>query len=150
MTPLLVIGYGNELRGDDGVGPRVARLVGTWGRPGVRAIAVPQLVPELSVELAGAERAVFVDAAANADGVLATRLEPGDDVSAHGHVSTPGWLLALTGKVFGRSPEAWLVTVPACRFGFGAGLTPVAERGVREALRQIAAHAKRSEVMDCA
>ena len=28
---LLVIGYGNELRRDDGVGPSLARRVADWG-----------------------------------------------------------------------------------------------------------------------
>jgi hydrogenase maturation protease len=141
MTPLLVIGFGNELRGDDGVGPRVARLVQSWGRPDVRAMAVPQLVPELAAELAAAERVMFVDAAVGTRRVLATRVEADCDYSTQGHVSTPGRLLALTGQVFGRNPQSWLVTVPASRFRFGAGLTAAAARGVRDALRYIAAHA---------
>ena len=39
---LLVIGYGNELRGDDGVGPWVARSVADWQVAGVEAVAVHQ------------------------------------------------------------------------------------------------------------
>src|SRR5947209_7059306 len=39
MGGVLVIGYGNELRGDDGVGPCVARTVASWQRPGLRALA---------------------------------------------------------------------------------------------------------------
>jgi hydrogenase maturation protease len=58
----LVIGFGNTLRSDDGVGPRVASVVAGWGLPGVVAIAVHQLGPELAEPLAEAGRAFFVDA----------------------------------------------------------------------------------------
>jgi hydrogenase maturation protease len=50
-TDLLVIGYGNELRSDDGVGPRVARAVAEWRLPGVEAIAVHQLTLELCARM---------------------------------------------------------------------------------------------------
>ena len=43
MSALLVVGYGNERRGDDGVGPCVARAVAGWNRPEVRALAKPHL-----------------------------------------------------------------------------------------------------------
>jgi Ni,Fe-hydrogenase maturation factor len=58
----LVIGYGNDLRGDDAAGPRVAELIGARELPGVRAIASRQLTPDLAEQLARADLAVFVDA----------------------------------------------------------------------------------------
>ena len=36
----LVIGYGNTLRSDDGVGRHVALAVSSWGLPGLESIAV--------------------------------------------------------------------------------------------------------------
>ena len=59
---ILVIGYGNELRRDDGLGPRVAASL---AGPGVRALAVRQLTPELAEEVATARLVVFVDARVN-------------------------------------------------------------------------------------
>ena len=35
---ILVVGYGNTLRGDDGVGPRVAEAIGKRQLPGVRTL----------------------------------------------------------------------------------------------------------------
>src|SRR5690349_11507086 len=58
----LVIGYGNDLRGDDAVGQRVAMAVARWRRPGVMAIAAHQLTPELATWLVRAKFAIFVDA----------------------------------------------------------------------------------------
>ena len=37
----LVIGYGNTLRGDDGVGPRVAEAIEKLNLPGVRTLDLP-------------------------------------------------------------------------------------------------------------
>ena len=51
---LVVIGYGNELRGDDGAGPRVARAVAAHNLPGVQIITAHQLTPEMADGLAEA------------------------------------------------------------------------------------------------
>jgi hydrogenase maturation protease len=149
MTHLLIIGYGNELRGDDGVGPRLARIVTAWNRPDVRALAVHQLTPELAAKMADVEQVVFVDAAAELDGPVCLRpIRAEAEPTGLGHVGTPGWLLGLAAQVFGRTPDAWIVTIPAGEFGFGATLTRAAERGMRTALRQLAAFAgQTSEVI---
>src|SRR5262245_1795360 len=59
---VVVIGYGNDLRGDDAVGLRAAQAVAAWDMPGVCGLAVHQLTPELAEILAGAALAIFVDA----------------------------------------------------------------------------------------
>jgi hydrogenase maturation protease len=139
MTELLVIGYGNELRGDDGVGPRVARAVAGWQRPGVRALAVHQLTPELADELATVGRVVFVDAAADADGVVCWRhVHPAGAPARLGHAGDPGWLLGLADALTGRSPRAWLATIPARELGYCETLSPAAMRGATAVLRRIA------------
>jgi hydrogenase maturation protease len=137
MTPVLVIGYGNELRCDDAVGPEAARRVAAWEKSGIAALAVHQLTPELAALLADAEMAVFVDA--GADGVASeVRLKPEAGARAGmGHASDPCRLLALTEAVYGRRPEAWLVTIPAADFGLGADLSAVAEAGLSAALVRI-------------
>jgi hydrogenase maturation protease len=138
MTPFLVIGYGSELRGDDAVGRHVARQAAGWRRPEVRALSVHQLTPELAEPLSEADVAVFVDASADgvAGAVQLRRLDaaPG---AAPGHTSDPRWLLALTEALYGRRPEAWLVTVPASSFGLGEGLSAAAEHGASVALWEI-------------
>jgi len=66
----LVIGIGNPLRGDDGVGPwlvhawgqRRARRKAAMGAAPLRIRVVPQLLPELAEELAAVRRVLFVDA----------------------------------------------------------------------------------------
>jgi hydrogenase maturation protease len=133
----LVIGYGNELRRDDGVGPRVARAVAGWGRPGVLAESRHQLTPELVEMIAGAGAVVFVDAAIGDEGVRVRPVGPAGPRSAISHVSSPAELLALSEALHGRQPRAWLVSVPAADLSFGEQLSPSALRGMEEALRHI-------------
>jgi hydrogenase maturation protease len=81
-SPVVVIGYGNEVRGDDGVGPRVARVVAGWQLPHVKALAVHQLLPELVESFAEASAVVFVDASlgSGARSLRTVMLQPERDV----------------------------------------------------------------------
>jgi hydrogenase maturation protease len=138
MIAFLVIGYGNELRGDDAVGPQVARRVAGWRRPQVDGLAVHQLTPELAPALRDVDTVVFVDACADGEEgeVCVRRLEAGPGAGV-GHTSDPRWLVALTEAAYGRRPEAWLVTIPAADFGMGGPLSATAQAGMVVALRQI-------------
>jgi hydrogenase maturation protease len=135
-----VIGYGNDLRGDDGIGPRVAALAGMI-LPDVQAIATRQLTPELAEELARANLAIFVDARPvlreAVEAITLHPLVPTTDSATLGHTSDPRALLGLAMAIYGHAPPAWLLTVPAIAFELGAPLSPVAEQGVRAALRQV-------------
>ena len=136
---ILVIGYGNELRGDDAIGLRVAEAVAAWQLPGVRALAVPQLTPELSEDIAAARQVVFVDATTEPviHDVQVRPLDARAVDSAGSHRSDPAGLLALAQAVFGRTPPAWFMAVAATDFAFGAPLSPLAQRGVEAALARL-------------
>ena len=135
---LLVIGYGNTLRGDDGVGPKVAAAVAAIPLAGVRTLACHQLTPELAEPVSRAGGVVFVDAAVNSETeVRMVALEPSDTGRIMAHVSDPGGLLAVAQKVFGRSPPAWCLTIPIQNVDFGEELSPLARDGMRSALEKI-------------
>ena len=97
--PAVVIGYGNTLRNDDAVGPRAATIVQGWGLPGVTALAVHQLTPELAEPIAAARLAVFVDSRFIVDGerlgVEVVSLEHAEGETSFGHDSNPWRILAL-------------------------------------------------------
>jgi hydrogenase maturation protease len=139
MANLLVIGYGNELRGDDAVGPRLAAAVAAWELPGVRVQVCHQLTPELAEPIAAARMVVFVDAALAAltPTVQTRRSQPAGSRHFAGHTGDPGWLLKLAQTAFGRCPPAWWVTIPAVDFEFGEPLSQTAERGLAAALDEV-------------
>jgi hydrogenase maturation protease len=134
----LVIGYGNELRGDDGAGPRVAASVAACAWDGVRAIACHELTPELADAVASARRVVFVDAAVDSGAsVRLQRIGPADAASFRAHSGDPASLLALARDVFRRCPPAWLLKIPAFHFEFGGEFSAPTRRGLEAALAQI-------------
>jgi hydrogenase maturation protease len=132
----VLIGYGNTLREDDGAGPLVADRVAELHLPGVAALSVHQLTPELAAALAEAKVAVFVDASV-APGLMRASLSeirPNDAAEAADHSAGPADILALCRLAYGRSPTAWLIEIPARRMGFGEQLSPDATAGVDEAI----------------
>jgi hydrogenase maturation protease len=136
---LLVIGYGNTLRRDDGVGPRAALSLAARKLPAVIAQAVPQLTPELAEPLAAARLAIFIDARLGGESaeIAIHPLEPANAPALLGHCEDPASLLALAQAAYGTCPPCWLVTIPASDFGLGERLSPAAERGLERALRWI-------------
>lgn len=120
-----VIGYGNLLRGDDGVGPAVAELVAAR-HPDLRTLAIPMLVPELAPELADATVVVFVDAREGPmPGAVRTQsLTAAGTMGAFGHLLSPGALVALARLLYGRCADAFQVTIDAAQFEVGSPLSP--------------------------
>jgi hydrogenase maturation protease len=113
----LVIGIGNPLRGDDGVGALLAEAVG--GR------SVHQLTHELAEELAALEAVLFIDAWLAPAGAAPQLVEVLPVAAAvDSHRLEPAQLLALSQVLYGSSPLAHLLQVPAHAFPHGMELSP--------------------------
>jgi hydrogenase maturation protease len=137
MGSVIVIGYGNDLRSDDGIGQRVANVLHLSN---VQSLAVHQLTPELAHTLASVDLAIFVDACivSYRSQVEVRSLTPASHTVITGHTGDPSSLLALTKAIYGDCPQAWWITVPGVNFEVGDRLSPVAEIGVAIALEKIA------------
>jgi len=125
---VLIIGYGNVLRGDDAVGPYVVETLREDPRlAGARIISCPQLTPELAEDVGSADLVVLIDARVD-DGAPGTvRVDPiaaGErSRSSVSHLVHAGELVDLARAVFGASPAVMAVSVGAVRFGFGEELS---------------------------
>ncbi len=135
---VLLVGIGNPLRRDDGSGAAVVNHFAS--HPSCRVLVVHQLLPEQVEELARCGRVVFVDAAVNTTEVQLVRLSPSARPPGFGHTGDPGWLLGLCEALHGRSPEGWLLTVPAYDLGFGEGLSARTTAEAWEAVRVLEGH----------
>ena len=124
----LIICYGNPLRGDDGLGWRVAeRLRVAVQDPSVEILSLHQLTPELMDPISHADRAIFIDAC---DGLVPGEIqervvEPQTMGVAFTHHSTPAALLAGARSLYGRAPMATLITVTGADFSLSDELSPV-------------------------
>ncbi|MEM9976771.1 MAG: hydrogenase maturation protease [Cyanobacteria bacterium P01_D01_bin.2] len=137
----LIIGYGHELCGDAAVGPWVATAVAKWNLPTVKAVAVPQLIPNLTADIAKAHYVIFVDACdqTRIRTVQITPIVPCDlpPLSMAFATYDPQALLCLTQRLHSRHPQAWLVNVPIESCALGSDLSSKAHKGCDHALRAI-------------
>lgn len=137
VPKVLIIGYGNTLRGDDAFGPRVAELLReTEIAASIEILSLHQLTPELMDTLSRADLAIFLDAAAAGEpGAIAERkLDPNARSSAgFTHHATPEALLAGARILYGRAAEGVLISVAGADFSFGADLSPAVAARVEEA-----------------
>ncbi len=135
---VLVIGYGNELRSDDGVGPKAAAAIAANNLPGFRAISCHQLTPELADAISKAGTVVFVDAAMDASSEISFRpIVPAEETQVMTHTADPKSLLVLARDVFAHCPTAWWLTIPVQNMEFGEELSPLAARGFARAVEEI-------------
>lgn len=129
VRPVVIIGIGNTLRQDDGLGPAVVeRLRSQLADSRVELLEVQSLTPELATNIWKARRVIFVDASeALAPGEIQHKSVECDeqaDVSLV-HFLSPEALLVWTGRLYGCVPlaEIWLMGVEAV--GLAEELTPI-------------------------
>jgi hydrogenase maturation protease len=117
----LVVGYGNPLRGDDGIGWHAAAALAAAPRPAdTDVLTRHQLTPELAEDVANARLAVLVDAGlGDPPGQVTVReVAPGGGPSWSHHLR-PEDVVGLARAVFGAAPPVVLVTVTGAWFGYG-------------------------------
>jgi len=123
---VLVIGYGNSLRGDDGIGVAAAeQLRDIVQNSFVRILTCQQLTPELASEMSKADRVIMIDAAkGESPGRIRVRkIEPGDDSATFTHDLRPSTLLACSQELYGKCPTTFLVSVTGYSFDFSDELS---------------------------
>lgn len=129
-----MIGYGNELRGDDALGPVIARRLAESRLPGLEVLVCHQLTPELVTELEGRALVIFVDASARQEEapIRLHEVRPQDGF-ALGHHYTPAMLLALAEALHVKTPPAYLMEVQGYGFEYGADITDGARQHIEAA-----------------
>lgn len=139
-APYAVIGIGNTLRRDDGVGARVVDALRTRVEPSfVELITCHQLLPEVIDSLRGRRGVIFVDAAID----LAAGRVRGDAVTvdtrpwAWGHRLDPGTLLGFLADA--DRPRARTFAIGAGDLEFGEELSATVGRAVPETVDRILA-----------
>jgi len=137
---ILVIGFGNPGRGDDGLGPALAERLEALHLPGVTVESDYQLAVEHASLAAEHEIVVFVDAALDAGGpfyfrpLTAAPSPPG--FTSHG--ISPAEVLYLANVCYAASPAGYLLGIRARDIeAFREGLTSGAEQDLAQALEHL-------------
>jgi len=139
----LIVGYGDESKGDYGVGPAIARVIQFWNIPGVTGIAHQQLTSALCRELSTAEFTIFVTAhpATRSEQIQVYPLTTPAVIQKNQPMPVigqdPTALLTLTNVLYGVHPQAWQIEAPATRFDKEYTLSETAKQGLSNALGKI-------------
>ncbi|MCE7907439.1 MAG: hydrogenase maturation protease [Candidatus Omnitrophica bacterium COP1] len=138
MNRVLVIGFGNPLRGDDGFGWEVAgQLERRLSQESPVHILTPiQLAPELAETLTRYDHVFFVDAALGDQPgrLILTEIAEGNLDSGFTHHLDPQALLASARILFGAQPRGLILTVDGLNFELGQGLSDPITRALPEAV----------------
>lgn len=143
--PVLLVGYGSGLLGDDAAGRRVVEELeleraSVPALRGAKFVLAECLVPELALEVAGAGLALFADAASDGRPPGEVRLERLDGSSGRPasigcwQDLSPQALLSLARELYGNAPAALLLSVGVASRGLGEGLSPEVEAAVPRAV----------------
>jgi len=136
---LLVIGYGNPSRNDDGVGWFVVEQLQAAGLSGVELQTAHQLEVDHADTIGKFDTVVFVDAAVPQapERVNRTVVKPRLQGHPVAHYLTPADLLALTSSLYGQEPRAILFSVRGHDFNFGTSLSPATEHAAQNVVDEI-------------
>jgi len=112
MKKILLIGYGNPARGDDGLGPAIAEEVEEFAIDGLTVDADYQLTVEDAASVADHEAVIFVDASVSGDEPFSfTRVNPRRQESFTSHSVSPEGVLGLAEELFQAKGEAYMLAV---------------------------------------
>jgi hydrogenase maturation protease len=135
---VLLYGYGNPGRGDDGLGPALAAAIEELGMPGIAVDANYQLTVEDAANIAGYAAVVFADAAMlGPTPFWFSRID--DSVIGHvgwtSHSVSPAQVVALARDLFTSKVPAYALGIRGYEFGeLDESLSPPARDNLAEAV----------------
>lgn len=144
MNPALLLGVGNTLRGDDGVGIRIAEAARVRF-PHLDVQCVHGLSPELADTIAQYDLVIIVDASVATASLRASEVTPaasGERIQAH--TMSPAGVLGLAQVLCSRVPALTvLIEVPAVSCDYCEELSPATAAQVEPCLDVVGSYLAR-------
>ena len=139
MSKTLVIGYGNTLRSDDGVGVWIADRIDALHLPNVDVRTCHQLHLELVSDLIKYERVILVDAGFSSESIAVRTCYPSPALpSSTDHNVSPEVLQQLALELYDVPIDIHLYTVRGEYFDFGSTFSPAVKDRANYVLEMIA------------
>ncbi len=129
MPRILIVGYGNPLRCDDGIGWHAAEeLSRRFSSEDAEVVTCHQLTPELADKASRAEMAFFIDAARDgvAGELTCDAVVPEASSFSFTHELSPAAVLDLARELYGTCPQAFVVSLCGECFDHGEKLSATA------------------------
>ncbi len=135
---ILVIGYGNPGRMDDGLGPAAAARISGLGLPCVSTADPYQLSIEDSIDVAAHDFVWFVDSSkSSVEPFEKLGVKPVANITFDSHSLTPETLLAITARYLDAMPEASMIAIRGYEFNLGEALSPAARNNLEQAIEYL-------------
>jgi hydrogenase maturation protease len=136
---ICIIGIGNTLRGDDGVGAYVCSEIEALNLPGVDTMVVQQLTPDLMEDLQQYKHVIITDASYNCKGFAFYPLEA-DETNAQtsSHAVNASMFYLLFKKIYSKQRSFYICVIEPEDVSIGSGLTISAKANADKAVRAIA------------
>lgn len=136
MKRILVYGYGNPGRQDDGLGPALVELLEEEGIPGVETDCNYQLQIEDAEAVSRCDAVVFVDASIDGEEPFSFEgLEPSAEIAFTTHAMSPASVLALCHELYPRPVSAFLLGIRGYQWEPVEGLSEPARENLEAAFR---------------
>ena len=136
---ILLIGYGNPGRLDDGLGPALAAAVEQMGLDHVTVESCYQLAVEHAEQVSRHDAVIFADAdTSGLEPFHFERLGPKMDAHFSTHSVVPETILGLANKLFGATIDGYILGIRGYDFeGFGEVLSHRARSNLAAAVQFI-------------
>ena len=135
---ILVYGYGNPGRKDDGLGLAFVQRVESWKKREKFNHIITDSNYQLNIEEAlmirDYDKVIFVDASTEEiEDFQLEKVKPSEKVSFTMHAMHPSFILDLCRKLFGRNPEVFLMKIRGYDFQLTEGLSDQAASNLLKA-----------------
>lgn len=154
MAPkrILIYGYGNPGRQDDGLGNAFVQRFEEWVEKekltGFEFESNYQLNIEDAANIADKDLVVFVDA--SQEEIPDFELTPVDEstsVTFTTHAASPGYIFRLCREMFDHTPATYLLHIRGYEWEFREGLTKKAEKNLEKSLEELKTQLKNPETL---
>ncbi len=135
MTRILVIGFGNTLRNDDGAGYKVAELI-SKNFLNITTVTSHDLKPEYAELIAHHQVVFFIDASIDCNELVIEEITtiPNSEIQNSHHLN-PIQLISLSKKLFRQVPKnIFIVKLPAINLDFGEKLSQPTQKAMESFL----------------
>jgi hydrogenase maturation protease len=135
MFPILLLGIGNTLRSDDGVGIYVCEQLLQLQLKKVVIQTAQQLQTELVEELLNYKAVIVVDASIATAEVCFEKVEASGKAASSSHHMNLSMMQALAQQLYGKTIELYSCAIPAENFELGNELSPATKQNAATAVQ---------------
>ena len=139
MKKILIYGYGNPGREDDGLGIAFADALEKWAQKqnleGICFDVNYQLNIEDAHTISNYDLVLFADASQeDIEHFAISPVKPSNKVNFTMHTVSPSYVCHLCSKIFNRTPDAFLLHIKGYQWEMKEGLSSSAEKNLQMAL----------------